>query len=92
MLVRRDKLRASKVMQDRALKNPNIEILWNKVPQKALGDRLLKSLEIKDTKSGQVSELPVNGLFYAIGHKPNTDLFKGQLHLDETGYFRVFCD
>ena len=90
MLVRRDKLRASKVMQDRAMKNPNIEILWNKVPVKANGDRLLKSLDLKDTKTGQTSNLPVNGLFYAIGHKPNTEIFKGQLKLDETGYIKVY--
>jgi thioredoxin reductase (NADPH) len=51
---------------------------------------LLKSLDIKDTVSGAVTPLEVNGLFYAIGHKPNTDLFKGQVHLDETGYIKVF--
>ncbi|KAJ3373986.1 thioredoxin-disulfide reductase [Kappamyces sp. JEL0680] len=90
MLVRRDKLRASKVMADRAMKNPNIEILWNRVPIKATGDRLLKGLELKDTVSGAISTLEVNGLFYAIGHKPNTDLFGSQLHLDETGYVRTY--
>lgn len=89
MIVRRDKLRASKVMQDRVMKNKQIEILWNKIPQKALGDRFLKSLEIKDTKTGDMSELPVNGLFYAIGHKPNTDIVQGQLDLDETGYIKT---
>jgi thioredoxin reductase (NADPH) len=90
VLVRRDKLRASKVMQDRLLKNPKIEVLWNKIPLKAEGDRLLQNLKIQDTKTNDVSDLKVNGLFYAIGHKPNTDIFKGQLHLDETGYVRVY--
>jgi thioredoxin reductase (NADPH) len=90
MLVRRDKLRASKVMQERALKNPNIEILWNKVPIKAEGDRVLKSLQLKDTITGEISTLEANGLFYAIGHKPNTDIFVNQLHLDETGYIKVY--
>lgn len=90
LVVRRDKLRASKVMQDRAMRNPNIEILWNKVPVKATGDKLLKGLDLKDTVTGEITSLAVNGLFYAIGHKPNTDLFDGQLHLDETKYIHVF--
>ena len=90
MLVRRDKLRASKVMAERAMKNPNIEILWNKVPLKATGDKLLRGLDLKDTVTGAESKLEVNGLFYAIGHKPNTDLFGKQLHLDETGYVRTY--
>jgi thioredoxin reductase (NADPH) len=90
VLVRRDKLRASKVMQDRLLKHPKIEVLWNKIPVKAEGDRLLQNLKIQDTKTKAVTDLPVNGLFYAIGHKPNTDIFNGQLHLDETGYVRVY--
>jgi len=90
LLVRRDKLRASKVMQDRLLKNPKIEVLWNKVPVKAEGDRLLKNLKIKSTLNDEVSDLQCNGLFYAIGHKPNTDMFKDQLNLDETGYVKVY--
>ena len=89
MLVRRDKLRASKVMADRALKHPKIEILWNKVPLEAKGDRLMKSLVLQDTKTQEQSELEVNGLFYAIGHKPNTDIFKGQVDLHDNGYIKV---
>lgn len=89
MIVRRDKLRASKVMQERALKNPNIEILWNKVPIKASGTKILQSLSLKDTINGQVSELPVNGLFYAIGHVPNTDFLSNQISLDDTGYIKT---
>ena len=60
------------------------------MPVKANGDRLLKSLELKDTNTGEISTLLVNGLFYAIGHKPNTDIFKDQLALDGTGYIKVF--
>lgn len=91
MLVRRDVLRASKVMADRVTKNPKIEILWNRAPVSAHGDNLLRSLKIKDTKSpDKVENLPVNGLFYAIGHTPNTSIFKGQVHLDDsTGYMKV---
>jgi thioredoxin reductase (NADPH) len=77
-------------MQDRLFKNPKINVLWNKIPVKAEGDRLLKSIQLKDTITNQISELEANGLFYAIGHKPNTDIFVNQLHLDETGYIKVY--
>lgn len=90
MIVRRDKLRASNIMQQRAMKHPKIEILWNKAPVKATGDKVLKALELKDTVTNEISTLAVNGLFYAIGHKPNTEIFANQLHLDPTGYIRVF--
>ncbi|KAJ1535957.1 thioredoxin-disulfide reductase [Nowakowskiella sp. JEL0078] len=86
VLVRRDKLRASKVMADRLINHPKVEILWNKVPVEAKGDRLLKRLVIQDTVTEEISELDVNGLFYAIGHTPNTSIFKGQLDLHENGY------
>jgi thioredoxin reductase (NADPH) len=89
VLHRRDKLRASKVMADRLLKHPKVEVLWNKIPLKAKGDRLLQSLEIQDTQTQEITDLQVNGLFYAIGHKPNTDIFHGQLALDDTGYVKV---
>ncbi|KAJ3238343.1 thioredoxin-disulfide reductase [Chytriomyces hyalinus] len=90
VLVRRDKLRASKVMADRLLKHPKVEVLWNKAPVEAKGDRLLKQLVIEDTVTKERSTLDVNGLFYAIGHKPNSDLFVGQLDLDETGYIKTY--
>ncbi|KAL2916981.1 thioredoxin-disulfide reductase [Polyrhizophydium stewartii] len=87
VLVRRDKLRASKVMADRLLKNPKIEVLWNTLPVEAKGDgSLLKSLTLEDTRTRARRDLPVNGLFYAIGHTPNTAVFANQLKLDETGY------
>jgi thioredoxin reductase (NADPH) len=94
VLVRRDQLRASKVMANRLLSNPKIEVLWNTLPVEAKGDgRLLQSVVLKDTKSGALKELPVNGLFYAIGHVPNTSIFKNtqgpQLNLDKDGYIQV---
>ncbi|KAJ3279339.1 thioredoxin-disulfide reductase [Borealophlyctis nickersoniae] len=90
VLVRRDKLRASKVMADRLVNHPKTEILWNKIPIEAKGDRLMRQLVIKDTVTGKESTLDANGLFYAIGHKPNTDIFKGKLELDEVGYIKVY--
>ncbi|CAG8445615.1 11406_t:CDS:2 [Scutellospora calospora] len=87
VLVRRDKLRASKVMANRLLNNPKITVLWNTVPIECKGNgELLDKLVTKDTKTGEIKELPVNGLFYAIGHAPATDLVKGKLDLDEDGY------
>nr|KAJ3413373.1 thioredoxin-disulfide reductase [Polyrhizophydium stewartii] len=89
VLVRRDKLRASKVMADRLLNHPKVEILWNKIPIRAEGDRLLKNLVIEDTVTKERTNLAVNGLFYAIGHTPNTAVFKGQIDLHDTGYIKV---
>ncbi len=87
MLVRRDQLRASKVMQERVFKHDKIEILWNTVLVEALGDGdALTSLKIKNVKDGSTRVIEAKGLFYAIGHKPNTDFLDGQLELDETGY------
>ncbi len=86
MLVRRDQLRASKIMQDRAFSNPKIEVRWNTVVKEVVGDTKLDHLVVEDVHSGERSDLPVTGLFVAIGHKPNTDLFKGQLDMDEVGY------
>ncbi|KAJ3087694.1 thioredoxin-disulfide reductase [Quaeritorhiza haematococci] len=90
VIVRRDKLRASKVMADRLLNHPKVEVLWNKLPVEAVGDgRLLKGVVLQDTKTGEKSTLDVNGLFYAIGHKPNSDPFKGWLKMDEAGYIKT---
>ena len=86
MLVRRDQLRASKIMQERALANPKIEIRWNTVVTEVVGDTKLEKLVVQDVRTGQTSDLPVTGLFVAIGHKPNTDLVKGQLELEDNGY------
>jgi len=87
MLVRGDKMRASKAMQDRVLSNPRIQIHWNTEPVDVFGnDSHMEGVKIRNTQTGEESELHVKGLFYAIGHKPNTSLFKGQLELDDLGY------
>jgi thioredoxin reductase (NADPH) len=87
LIHRRDKLRASQIMQDRALKNPKIEILWNTVLDEAKGNsNSIDKIVLKDTVTGAKRDLPVGGLFYAIGHKPNTEVFAEFLNLDETGY------
>ncbi len=86
LLVRRDELRASKIMQDRASSNPKIEIMWNTVVDDLVGIEKLEGAIIRDTVSGATSTLPVTGLFVAIGHRPNTDLFKGVLDMEDNGY------
>jgi thioredoxin reductase (NADPH) len=83
---RRKELRASKIMQDRALANPKISFLWNSVIEEVLGEDKLAALRIRDTVTGAASELAVDGCFVAIGHAPNTALFEGQLEMDENGY------
>lgn len=87
MLVRRDQMRASKAMQDRVLKNEKIKIMWNTLPVRAEGGKVLEKLVIKDTKTNAESEIHVSGLFYAIGHKPNTEFLKGTgIKMDQDGY------
>lgn len=88
LLVRRDEMRASKAMQDRVLNNSKITVHWNTEPLDIFGgsDGRMEGIKIKNNKTGEESELRVKGLFYAIGHTPNTQLFKGQLELDAVGY------
>ncbi len=86
LIHRRDEFRASKIMQERAFANPKIEILWNHTVTDIHGDATLTGIEVTNTVDGTVSTLPVTGLFIAIGHRPNTDLFSGVLDTDETGY------
>ncbi|MBM4119301.1 MAG: thioredoxin-disulfide reductase [Nitrospira sp.] len=83
---RRDKLRSSKIMQDRAMKNEKISFVWNSSVEDILGDQVVTGVKLKNHVTGKTSELPCAGVFMAIGHKPNTDLFKGQLDLDAKGY------
>ena len=83
---RRDELRASKIMQDRALANPKIRFAWNRVVDSIEGEATLKSVRLRDVLTDKVEELAVTGLFVAIGHRPNTDLFKGQVAMDGGGY------
>lgn len=88
---RRDSLRASKVMQDKAMSTPNIEFLWNKevVDINDLAQGKVTSLVLRDTQSGEKSELAVDGVFIGIGHTPNTALFKGQLAMHDNGYLKT---
>ena len=86
---RRDQLRASKIMQERALKHPKLEILWDTVLEDALGEDYLTGASLKNIKTGQVRQVEVAGLFYAIGHTPNTSIFNGQLDLDDAGYIKL---
>ncbi|MDC0186583.1 thioredoxin-disulfide reductase [Candidatus Nitrosopelagicus sp.] len=83
---RRDAFRASKIMQDRALSNENIEVHWNSEIEDIKGDQKVQQIILKDTKTGENKTLEMGGVFVAIGHEPNTDLFKNQLEMDENGY------
>lgn len=86
---RRDTLRASKAMQDRAFADPKIKFAWDSEVAEVKGDQKLSGLTLRNTKTGETSELPVTGLFIAVGHDPRTELFKGQLELDDEGYLKV---
>lgn len=89
LIHRRDKLRGSKIMQDRAAANPKIEFIWDSAIEEILGDKVVNAVRLKNLKSGEVSEVAMDGVFVAIGHKPNTDLFKDVLEVDEVGYLKV---
>jgi len=86
LIHRRDSLRASKIMQDRALSNPKIEFMWNTVVEDLLGDTKLEGAVVRNLLTNELTTLPVTGLFVAIGHRPNTDLFKGVLEMEDNGY------
>ena len=83
---RRDYLRASKIMQERAFANKKIEFLWDTEVEDVLGEKDVEGLKLKNLKTGQTQDFKVSGLFVAIGHQPNTDLFKGQVDMDANGY------
>src|SRR5210317_696111 len=89
MLVRKEEMRASKAMQHRVESIPNIEIHHNTEVDEVLGDSVVEGLRMKNNKTGATSEISITGLFIAIGHKPNTDIFKGQLEMDEVGYIKT---
>lgn len=86
MLVRRDEMRASKIMQDRVMSTPNIEILWNTETVEILGENGVTGALVKNVLTGKTTEIVGTGFFVAIGHKPNTDMFKGIMRMDENGY------
>lgn len=89
LIIRRDEMRASKIMQERVTNTANIEIHWNSVTDEILGDDKVEGVRIKNTQSGETRTVPVEGFFVAIGHKPNTDIFKGWLDMDENGYLKA---
>jgi thioredoxin reductase (NADPH) len=86
MLVRRDEMRASKAMQHRVNNTPNIDLRYNTEIEEVIGDKVVEGLKMKNNQTQTVDEIPITGLFIAIGHKPNTEIFKGQLDMDEAGY------
>ncbi|NDI98300.1 thioredoxin-disulfide reductase [Flavobacterium sp. LaA7.5] len=86
MLVRKDYMKASKAMQHRVENTPNIKVLYNSEVDEVLGDQVVEGLRIVNNETNEKTEIAITGLFIAIGHKPNTDIFKGQLDMDETGY------
>lgn len=86
LIHRRSELRASKIMQDRALSNPKIEMRWNSTVSEVFGSQQLEGVELTDTVTGETSRLDVTGLFIAIGHRPNTDLFREVLAMEDNGY------
>jgi thioredoxin reductase (NADPH) len=89
MLIRRDEMRASKVMQDRVKNTPNIKIYWNSETDEILGEKTVEAVRIKNNKSGEKIEVPIKGFFVAIGHTPNSDIFKGVIDMDEAGYIKT---
>ena len=92
LIHRRNEFRASKIMQDRAFANPKIDVLWNHTVTKINGDDKVDGIEVTNTVDGSVSTMPVTGLFIAIGHRPNTDLFAGVLDMDDAGYLQTQPD
>ena len=86
MLVRKEQMRASKVMQHRVTNTPNIDLKYNTEIDEVLGQQVVEGLRMRNNKTGTTEEIPITGLFIAIGHKPNTDIFKGQLNMDDAGY------
>ncbi|MBU3743933.1 MAG: thioredoxin-disulfide reductase [Sediminibacterium sp.] len=86
MLIRKDKMRASKVMQQRVLQTPNIKVYWNTDTLDILGDKKVESVQISNNKTGETSIIPVSAFFVAIGHQPNSQIFQPYINMDETGY------
>ncbi|HMN33627.1 MAG TPA: thioredoxin-disulfide reductase [Chitinophagaceae bacterium] len=86
MMIRRDEMRASKIMQERVLKTQNIKVYWNTEIDEIIADERIQSLNLKNNQSGEITNIPVSALFVAIGHKPNSDIFKPFIDMDETGY------
>jgi thioredoxin reductase (NADPH) len=89
MFIRRDQMRASKIMQDRVLNTPNIKVYWNTDTDEILGEKNVTAVRIINNKTGEKQEIPVSGFFVAIGHQPNSDIFKPFIQMDEAGYIQT---
>ena len=89
MIVRRDAMRASNIMQQRVLNTSNIKIYWNSETDEVLGDKNVSGVRIKNNQTSQTQEIPVSAFFVAIGHEPNSTIFKGTLDMDEAGYIKT---
>ena len=89
MIVRRDEMRASKVMANRVINTPNIKIYWNSETDEVIGDKKVEAVRIKNNKTGEKQEIPVSAFFVAIGHEPNSGIFKGWLDMDDAGYVKT---
>ncbi|MBL0271054.1 MAG: thioredoxin-disulfide reductase [Chitinophagaceae bacterium] len=89
MIVRKEAMRASKVMQDRVINTPNIQVYWNSETDEVLGEKTVNAVRIKNNKTGEKQEIPVSGFFVAIGHQPNSAIFQGQIDMDEAGYIKT---
>jgi len=89
MFVRRDEMRASKVMQERVQKTANIKVYWNTETEEILGEKKTEAVRVKNIKTGETQTIPVSALFVAIGHEPNSAIFKGWLEMDEAGYLKT---
>jgi thioredoxin reductase (NADPH) len=91
MLVRKEQMRASKVMQDRVLKTQNIKVYWNSEADEVIGESKVEALRIKNNKTQGTQTIPVSGFFVAIGHQPNSDIFKEWIDMDEAGYIKTIA-
>lgn len=89
MLIRRDQMRASKIMQERVQRTPNIKVHWNTETVEILGETKVDGMRVKNVKTGEIRDIPVAGFFVAIGHQPNSEIFKGWLDMDEAGYIQT---
>ena len=89
MFVRRDEMRASKIMQDRVLNTPNIKVYWNTETDEILGDKTVDGVRVKNNKTGEKTTIPIKGFFVAIGHEPNSAIFKDWLDMDDAGYIKT---
>jgi thioredoxin reductase (NADPH) len=89
MFIRKDKMRASKIMQDRVVNTPNIKVYWNTDTDEILGEKKVEAVRIKNNQTQQTQEIPISGFFVAIGHQPNSVIFKEWLDMDETGYIQT---